>query len=551
LTSFVVLWVAVAAWTFASPIGSGPDEPAHIIRAASLVRGQLVGQPIAHAPAALKSTVTVEAPQVFARLANDVGCFQFKPNVTAHCQGSLAGSPQDVAVYTYVGRYQPLYYALVGLPTLVVVSPGGMYLARLVSGALAAAMLALAVTSLRRCRGAPLLGAGLALAITPMALYLAAVINPSGLEIASAISAWVAAMAVASVPAESVSRSAVAVLGVSGAVLILTRALSPLWALFIAAALVALCPSVRALVRQRSVQVGAAVCVAAGLAALVWDLAADPFLTEPGSAVPPGASELHIVGMAFQRLDLLGTSTIGFFGWLDTPSPFGVILTWLAVLGVVVLTGVCLSGRLRASLVAAGTAVAWVVVPVVLIISEARSRGILGQGRDFMALGVGIPIVAATVAGERLAGRAATLRLATLLIAALTVCQVVDFYVALRRYTVGTLGPMNAFASVPNGWAPPLPALLLFVVFLLAIVAFGVLLRQAAGLQLPAADSAALGGATVTGVSAGEGTGPAVGAGEVAGMSGHGAGANPPAPGTEAGGRSAQSSGHDTVLAGH
>ena len=187
LASFAVLFVAIAAWSFASPLGSGPDEPAHLVRAVSLVRGQLVGQDLPHPTTAQKSTVIVQVPEVFASLETHVGCFQYKSNVPAGCQRPLNGSTHTVSVETYVGRYPPLYYALVGLPTLVLVSAKGIYAARLVSGALSAAMLALAITSLRRCRGAPLLAAGVAVAITPMALYLAAVVSPSGLEIASAI----------------------------------------------------------------------------------------------------------------------------------------------------------------------------------------------------------------------------------------------------------------------------------------------------------------------------------------------------------------------------
>ena len=395
--------------------------------------------------------MTVEAPQVFSRLANDVGCFQFKNAIPASCQGPLGGSKKDVPVFTYVGRYPPLYYAIVGLPTLVFVSPTGIYMARLVSGALSAALLALAVTSLRRCRGAPLLAAGLALAITPMVLYLAAVVNPSGLEIASAVSAWAAAMAIASQRSEELSASAVAALGISAVVLILTRPLSPLWTLFIAGALLGLCSSWRSLLRRRSVQGWLAGCLAAGFAALAWDLIADPFLTEPGAALPAGTTGPHIVVLAAERLDLLVTSSIGLFGWLDTPSPYAVTVTWLGALGAVVLVGVCLARRRGAALVA-GNIVAWDSVPLVLITAEARQNGILGQGRDFMPLAVGIPILAGVVAGERLSDRRTTLRLATLIISALALCQAVDFYGALRRNTVGINGPINVFGRIPDAW---------------------------------------------------------------------------------------------------
>jgi hypothetical protein len=501
--AFGVLWVAVAAWSFASPLGSAPDEPAHLARAASLVRGQILGTPLRHPPKALKSMVIVEVPQVLAIISNDVACFQFKPVVPAGCQKPVVGSPKNVPLLTYVGRYPPLYYALVGLPTLVMVSAKGIYAARLVSGALSAALLALAITSVRRCRGAPLLGAGLAVAMTPMVLYLAAVINPTGLEISAAVSAWAAAMALASEGPRQVSASTVAAFGGSLVVLILTRALSPAWAVLITAAFVAIGPAtpLRDLLKRRYVRGWLVGCAAAGLAALAWDLFADPFLTEPGSALPPGASETNIVVMAVERLGLLVTSSIGFFGWLDTVSPYGVIVAWLAALGAVFLVGCCLARR-RGAAVAIGALVAWLVVPVVVAISHARQDGILGQGRDYLGLAVGVPIVAAVVAGQRFADRRATMRFSTAVIALLAACQVVDFYGALRRNTVGSNGPLNAFATVKGVWHPAVPGPVLVVAFTLAMVAFAVLLSRAAAVQPAAVQPAAVQPAAVQPASA-------------------------------------------------
>jgi hypothetical protein len=489
LVSFGVLFVAAAAWSFASPLGSGPDEPAHLVRAVSLVRGQLVGKDLPHPTNAQKSTVIVKVPEVFASLETDVGCFQYKSAVPAGCQRTLNGSTHTVSVETYVGRYPPFYYALVGLPTLALVSVKGIYAARLVSGALAVAMLALAVISLRRCRGAPLLAGGVALAITPMALYLAAVVSPSGLEIASAISAWTAAMALASQRPSDVSASVVGALGISLTVLILTRALAPLWIFFILAAFVGVgsATPLGDLLRRRYVQGWLAVCALAGVLSLVWDVLANPFLTEPGSPLPPGTTEGGIFELALQRLDLLVTSSIGQFGWLDAASPYLVIVLWLGALGAVVLIGACLAHR-RATAAVIGTVAAWVVLPTVMILSLARQDGILGQGRDFMGLAVGIPIVAAAIAGERFSDRRTTLRLAAVIVALTAACQVVDFYATLRRYTVGTKGPLDAFSSVVHGWDAPVPAALLFAIFTVAMVAFALILRGAAVAQ-PAASA--------------------------------------------------------------
>jgi hypothetical protein len=444
-----------------------------------------VGKPLPHATTAEKSTVTVEEPAVFASMATDVSCFQYKPTVPAGCQPPLNGSTHDVTVETYVGRYSPFYYVFVGLPTLAFVSAKGIWAARLVSGALSAALLALAITSLRRCRGAPLLAAGLGVAITPMALYLAAVVNPSGLEIASAISAWAAAMALASLPPDKVSPSAVGALGASLTVLVMSRALTPLWAAFIAAAFFLIGPltPARVLLRRRVVKYWLAVCGAAVVASLVWDVAANPFLTRPGAPLPPGTDQAQIVWLALERLDLLVTSSIGRFGWLDTPSPYGVIVAWVGALGAVVLLGVCLARR-RGALAIAGNLVAWLAIPTVIAISGARHDGILGQGRDYMALAVGIPIMAAFLVGDRIGDRRATLRVSTTIVVLLAACQVVDFYGALRRNVVGSAGPFNLLTPVAGGWRPPVPPVVLIIAFTLAMVAFAIILCAAATAQV-------------------------------------------------------------------
>ncbi len=121
-----------------------------------------------------------------------------------------------------------------------------------------------------------------------------------------------------------------------------------------------------------------------------------------------------------------------------------VIVLWLGALGAVVLIGACLAHR-RAAAVVIGTVLAWVALPTVMILSTARQDGILGQGRDFMGLAVGIPIVAAAIAGERFSDRRTTLRLTALIVSLTAVCQVVDFYATLRRYMVGTGGPLTPF----------------------------------------------------------------------------------------------------------
>ena len=186
--------------------------------------------------------------------------------------------------------------------------------------------------------------------------------------------------------------------------------------------------------------------------------------------------------LALERLDLLVTSSIGRFGWLDTTSPYGVIVAWLAALGAVVLLGICLARR-RGVVTIAGNLMAWLAIPTVIAISGARQDGILGQGRDYMALAVGIPIVATFLVGERIGDRRTTLRLSTMIVVLLAACQVADFYGALRRNVVGSAGPSNLLTPVVGGWRPPIPPIVLIIAFTLAMVAFAIILCAAAGAQ--------------------------------------------------------------------
>lgn len=481
LASFAVLFVAAAAWSFASPLGSAPDEPAQLVRAASVVRGQLLGSPLPHAAKSQGSTVVVEVPEVFASLNWDVSCFRGLVDVPAGCQAPLANSTQDEPMATYVGRYPPLYYVLVGLPTLLFVSVKGIYGARLMSAALSAAMLALAVVSVRRCRGRPLLGAGLSLAATPMVLYLAGVINPSGLEVSSAISGWAAAMALTSATKEELRPSLVAPLGISLVSLVLVRSLSPLWALAILSALIVLRPGVpvRELYRLRSVKAwSAAVVLASGLA-LGWDLVAGALRGQAGTPLPPGASEPEVVQLAFDHLHALVLSTIGQFGWLETPSPFAVVALWLGALGAVVLLALCAASRREATAVA-GLLLGWALFSFLFVLAFAREYGIVGQGRDFMGLIVGLPLLAGLAARGPAELVGPMKRLSGLLVVSLALGQVVDFYGTLRRFTVGLPSPATAFASVPGGWQPPMYAPLLVAVFALSMGGFAAILLRPA-----------------------------------------------------------------------
>src|SRR5450759_1059882 len=100
----------------------------------------------------------VRVPEVFAELPVG-GCFINHPTQPAGCPGVHVSSSRTVVTSTYVGHYPPLYYLLVGGPS-VLGTKASLYLVRGMSVLVNAAMLALALgTAYRWSRSALMLPA--------------------------------------------------------------------------------------------------------------------------------------------------------------------------------------------------------------------------------------------------------------------------------------------------------------------------------------------------------------------------------------------------------
>ena len=143
------------------------------------------------------------------------------------------GSTVDTS--TYVGTYQPVYYAAVGWPTLLFPPDSGVLVARIVSALIVAALLASALTTMATFGGAVSVAATM-LAITPAFIYLMGVVNPSGIEIAASLALWSTLLALFSDP--RAPRRVVVRAAVAAVCLIAVRPLSPAIAVAIVASVV-------------------------------------------------------------------------------------------------------------------------------------------------------------------------------------------------------------------------------------------------------------------------------------------------------------------------
>jgi hypothetical protein len=460
--SFAIFAVLGIVWATALPLFGSPDEPAHVTRAVSVARGEWIGDKV---PGLTGGWRSVRVPEVV-RSGNDVGCYAFRNDVPANCL-DYRGSDRLVRARTTAGTYFPAYYLITGLPSLVTAQARGVYLMRFLSAIVCGALLASALAAVRTFPNARIGAIGLAVAVTPMVLFVNGTVNPSSVEISAAIAAWASAFALIAAPTDApLDRRLVVRVAVVFSVLGLARLFAPMWIVAIlgAAGLVAGMTVVRRLLRERSLRIAALVVALATLAQLAWNVVIRP--VDTGTSVD--ISRYELIRNTIGRSGFFYDTMIGDFGWLTVKSPYLTIVVWTAAIGVLLMVGLAVSSR-RASIALLLVAAATALLPLV---SEYREVPIIGpfwQGRYTLPLAVGVPIVGAYLIGTSSIGaRLVRSRLALVVGIALGVGQFLGFAQTLRRFTVGSNGPFKYWVDAP--WAPPLGALPLTLAFVVALV---------------------------------------------------------------------------------
>jgi len=450
----VLFFIAFAVWSWATPLYGAPDEPAHQIKAVAVVRGQFSGTNVR---GSADPSVRVIIPRLYANAGKTTGCFAFKQDVPASCAPTPSGGSTPTKVSTYVGRYPPLYYFLVGLPSLTTVSAAGVYFMRLASALVSAVFLALAATTIVIWSRSVLLLAGLALAATPTLFFLGGAINPSGLEITSAICLWCSGLVLVLDRSKDPPPGLVATVALSGSTMVLIRGLSPLWLALIGLSVVALAPRrTLALVRHRSCRFAAAIIAGSAVLASIWIVEEHTLDFKPSLlTASKHISDLAILKGVFGRTPAFLAEMIGQFGWLDTPSPLSTYVIWYVGIGAVVGVAVIFAGRRQLAGLLGVTLVGFG-VPFMIAASQVRNSGFGWQGKDSLPLVVGIPLVAAAAIGRPGAMRGRCSRLVGFIAVGVAVAQVAAFAQALRRNAVGLNGSLN---FIHGSWRPTLGAL--------------------------------------------------------------------------------------------
>ncbi|WP_285113883.1 DUF2142 domain-containing protein [Leifsonia sp. fls2-241-R2A-40a] len=478
--AWAVLAVLGAVWAWATPPSASPDEPAHIVRAASVARGELFGEPSAWGN-------LVHVPRYVAD-SHRATCYAFQPSIPAACPVP-GGDPADTVVApTSAGLYNPLYYALVGWPSLLFGDSAGLTAIRVASAVLSAlfAALAFSVVMTLRDRRFPVLA--FAVAVTPMLLFLSGTVNPSAVEATATLAVFCGMLAITLSPDPARLRGRVAIVAVSAVVAVNARGLSPLWVLAALAVPLLLVrgAALLQLLRRPSVIVAISVIAAGTLAAVGWTLATNSLanaIAHPEDALQfPGVGASPVTGFQKVFLGTIGYSQglVGLFGWLDTPAPDPVLYGWGLAIGSLAV-GALLVLRGRRLLIAAVLVGAFLLLPALVQAVYIHGGGLIWQGRYnlplFLCLVIGL---AALLGRDAFRAPSAWLRLRILVVTAAAAGQLWAFEAALHRYAVGSSGSVKTFLFGSPAWAPPGGVVLALLTAAAALTVAAVLLFRAA-----------------------------------------------------------------------
>ena len=468
----ITLAALQAIWSVTIPPMASPDEPSHVIHAAAVVRGQWSGElgPVPTTPTGQGGGTIVHLPSDYLGVTWLPDCFAHRSNQPASCQQPVAGPDgTTVAVETSAGQYPPLYYLLVGWPSLFLNAVPAMYAMRLVSGILTSALLVWGLYRLRTVTPRAAWTWAAIAALTPMTLFVGAMVNPQALEIASAFAFWAACLSLVRTPDRP--RTAVVVqAAVTGALLVNTRTSGPVWALTIVVVALVLAPRGRwrLLWRLRSIRWALAVALAAGLAATAW-VVTHGAIASGAHLYPIFASPLRAGWFELAQTSLHLHQMIGNFGWLDAPSPALTVLVWNAVVGALLMVATAVAVRRdRAALLLAAVVV--VAMPVALQIPTAVETGLIWQGRYTLPAAVGVPMVAAIALGTAPAVLEEVVRrmVRWAAVPSIAVAHVAAYAWGLRRYAVGLDG---RFLTLSPDWSSPLGYLSAVAVYAVPVAA--------------------------------------------------------------------------------
>ncbi|HEX2783339.1 MAG TPA: DUF2142 domain-containing protein, partial [Ilumatobacteraceae bacterium] len=300
-------------WAFAIGRYGGPDEPAHVLRAAAVAHDDLLGKPVEGLEPGYRQ-VTVPAPLG----SGDPSCFRHNETITAACAVPATGTGTK-AVATSAGTVPPWYYAVVGSIARVLSADSSVLGYRMASVVLCAIILGYAVARSRRFGAS----AWLIAALTPSAWFLIGVVGTSGVEIALVVVALVEAVGRFHESLdEPLSRVTVPL-----ATCLLLR---PAAVIDVVVVALVVAPTVTRPITRRTLTMLAAPFAIVAAASVAWNRWTGFVFDDRRTADTRTAATT--VGRSLSRIPLMVHQAIGALGWNEFFAPVIAQLIWVATL---------------------------------------------------------------------------------------------------------------------------------------------------------------------------------------------------------------------------
>jgi hypothetical protein len=478
--------IALLAWMFASPVGSGADDDYHL-ESTWCAEGW--------------SGLCQDGPDADTRTVPDelagIACFARQPEVSAACQDALFASADVVETDhgNWIGAYPPVYYAVMGVFAGPDIQASAL-LMRFVTIVLFLGITIALYVLLPPARRPTLLWAWL-ITTLPLGVFLLASNNPSSWALIGVGSAWLALLGYF----ETTGRRRIALGALFAASTLMAAGSRADSAVYVGFAIFLVL--LLRFARTRAYLLQAILPVAMGIVALVLLLGASQSanstggFTGEGSALPGpgglGSGEEDLTGFALfaynaLNIPFLWAGVFGTYGlgWLDTSMPW---IVPLAAIAVFVAVGVAGLGRKdpRTAIAVALTGVVLWVAPLYVLQAGGDTIFEGVQPRYLFPLIVLLGGLLVLVPADRVLSFS---RLQGYTIAAaLAVADFVALHMNIRRYVTGTdgAGP-NLDAGAEWWWSMPIGPT---AVWIIGSIAYGALVfllvpRLASGRSLTA-----------------------------------------------------------------
>lgn len=441
-------------WSLTNPMFASPDEPAHMVRAQGVIRGDF------------KEPYDTDGVPTQA-----VTCMSFKWDITADCM-DLSWSDKTSERDSPTDTYPPLFHLVAGLPTLVTHELIGAYSMRIWLAVVCCSLFALSGALLMSRSGDRWALSGLIMALSPMVIFASSTVNPSGITAALSSLIWSSGLCVLLPKGNCPSRLAKTCLIVGLVLFPLLRRDALAWEVLMLVFLAGLLDktNISRIYKDRSL-IGALVLTSINMM-WVWmtwsSTATESFISN--AAATDGASWASGFGQVYTYI----LQMIGWFGWLDSPLISETFVILMVLLGAFLILGAA-SGPTRESRLVIAMSAGLVLVPTAIGIVRYPYL----QGRYLFPLYIGLMLftgqsISRAELPERL-GR----RLFSILVGLMAFVQFSAFAQNLRRYAVGRTGSWKFYSK--SNWHPPmmtnLTALILaFAALLISIVMFRLIL---------------------------------------------------------------------------